>query len=476
MELVYHVKDKPSVGRTIVFALQQLLSILAGTVTLPLIVGNGMSQSAALFGACIGTLIYLIFTKFKSPVLLGSSFTFLGSMSFAFAGAATAAIGYLGLLIGALLAGLVYVILSIIIRFTGTGWVNRIMPPVIVGPIVAVIALTLAPDAMRNIMLGTVYIDGAVAANEYVCLAVGFFTMITIVVTAIYGKKMFKLIPFIIGILSGYALAATLTGIGYATNTTALLIIDFSPFQHIKWIPDFAFINAFKGFKDFTNAGEFFKYLGLIAAAYVPVALTVFSEHIADHKNISHIIEVDLLEDPGLSRTLMGDGVGSMIGAFFGGCPNTTYGESISTIAFSKNASIITIFTACLMGIVVSFFGPLMTFFSTIPPCVVGGLSICLYGFIAISGFQMLQKVDIGRAKNIFVASTVFVVGIGGLVIEFDYAEISSVAVAFVAGLIVNQIVNIPQYIDEYKTKKELKKLAQETSENQEENKENTGQ
>ena len=460
MELIYNVKDRPGRLKVIAFAFQQLLAILAGTITLPLIVGNGMSQSAALFGAGVGTLIYLLITKFKSPVFLGSSFTYLGSIAAAFAGAATAAIGYIGVILGAFLAGLVYVVLSVIVKFTGTRWVNKIMPPVIVGPVVAIIALTLAPNAINNITKGDVIIEGAIAANPYLCLLCGLFALLVAIICSVYGKKMIKLIPFIIGILAGYALAATFTAIGYGANINALKIINFDNLIHIQWIPKFAFIEAFKGFKDFNNASEFFSYFGLIAVTYVPVAFAVFAEHIADHKNISFIINHDLLEDPGLPRTLMGDGVGSMVGAFFGGCPNTTYGESISCIAFSKNASIITIVVTSFLAIVLSFFGPLMAFFGTMPSCVIGGISIALYGFIASSGLRMLKEVDLSDVKNIFVIATIFIAGIGGLAIKFNHFEFSPIACAFVAGVLINVLVNIKP------RKKEPEKKEEENQEN----------
>ena len=443
MKLLYGVKDRPTFGKTLLFALQQLLSILAGTITLPLIVGNGMSQSAALFGAAVGTLVYLLITKFKSPVFLGSSFTFLGSMTAAFAGAATAAIGYVGVIIGATLAGLVYVILSTIVHFTGTKWVDKVFAPVVIGPTVAVIALTLAPNAIANITAGNVFIDGSQAANPYICLACGLFAFAVAIICSTYGKRMIKLIPFIIGILAGYALALMFTLIGNATGTDVLKIIDFTPFTNISWVPEFAFIRAFEGLSDFGYKQDFLPYFGLIAVSYVPVAVAVFAEHIADHKNISFIIEQNLLEDPGLKRTLMGDGVGSIVGAFFGGAPNTTYGESISCIAFSRNASVLTIAVGCLIAIVVSFFGPLMSFFSTIPACVIGGISISLYGFIASSGLRMLKAVDLNQIKNIFVVATIFVLGIGGLVLQFNYVTVSPVACALIGGLLVNALVNI---------------------------------
>ena len=459
MELLYKVKDRPSPGKLIVFAFQQLLSILAGTITLPLIVGNGMSQSAALLGACLGTLVYLLITKFKSPVFLGSSFTYLGSMTAAFAGAATAAIGYLGLLIGAVLAGLVYVFLSILTHFIGTKWIDKIMPPVIIGPVVAIIALILSPNAVQNITQGNVLnASGASVANPYLCLFCGLVALFVAVICTVYGKKMVKLVPFIIGIFAGYLTALVFTLIGNATNTPALQIINFTPFEHIKWIPDLTFLKAIEGAQEFKNSQEFWRYFSLITVSYVPVAFVVFAEHIADHKNISYIIETDLLKDPGLSRTLMGDGLGSIVGASFGGCPNTTYGESISCLAFSKNASIITIITTAILGIVVSFFGPLMTFFSTIPSCVVGGISICLYGFIAISGFQMLQKVDLSQQKNIFVIATIFVFGIGGLAIQFKYFQFSPVATALVAGVLMNLLVSIKRKKPEEKIEKDKNK------------------
>ena len=443
MKLLYKVNDKPSPAKVIVFALQQLLAIIAGTVTLPLIVGNGMSQSAALFGAAIGTLLYLVITKFKSPVFLGSSFTYLGSMAAAFAGAATMAIGYVGLIIGAALAGLVYIILSIVVHFTGTNWVEKVMPPVIIGPVVALIALTLAPNAIANLSLGNVYVDGSSVANPYICLGCGLLTLVIVVVCAIYGKGMLKLIPFVVGIGGGYLLTLTLTLIGQHTGNQSIMIINLEPFKNINWIPDFAFLNFSQAIEDFKATQEFLPYFGFIAVSYVPVAFAVFAEHIADHKNISFIIEHDLLADPGLSRTLMGDGVGSIVGAFFGGCPNTTYGESVSCIAFSKNASIITIIVTCLMAVAVSFFGPLMTVFATVPNCVVGGISIALYGFIAISGFQMLKKVDLSDQRNIFVVSSIFVVGIGGMVVRINHVEFSPVACALVIGVLMNLLVHI---------------------------------
>lgn len=448
MNLTYKVTDKPPVMRTIVYAFQQLLAILAATIAVPTIVGNGMSQSAALFGAGVGTLVYLLFTKFKSPVFLGSSFAFLGSMSAAFAGAATSSLGYLGLLIGALLAGLVYVVLAVIVKFAGVGWINKIMPPVVVGPTVAIIGLSLAGNAVGDLMKGSVFTTEEVAgvmtavptASPYIALLCGLVTLAVVVVCSVYGNKTMRLIPFVIGILAGYVLAAIFTLIGNATNTAWLQVIDFGKFANMEWVPSFSFIKAFDGDFGSQNIGS---YIGTIAVAYVPVAFVVFAEHIADHKNLSSIIGTDLLADPGLSRTLLGDGVGSIVGAFFGGCPNTTYGESVACVAITGNASVVTIFTTAILCIVCSFVGPFVTFLSTIPSCVMGGVCMALYGFIAVSGLKMLQNVDLGDNRNLFVVSAILIAGVGGLVVNIGEIKITSVACALILGILVNLLCSI---------------------------------
>ena len=323
MKMIYTVEDRPSFGKTLVFALQQLLAILAATIAVPAIIGNNMSPSAALFGAGVGTLVYLLFTKFKSPVFLGSSFAFIGSMFSAFAGGVSMSLGYLGLILGAAFAGLVYVVIAAIVKFAGVNWINKLMPAVVIGPTVAIIGLSLAGNAVGDLTTGKVFLaDGTQAASPYACLICGLVTLFVTMICSVYGKKMLKMIPFIIGIVCGYVVAAIMT----LTGIESLQIIDFSAFSHMQWYPSFTFVTAFSGGFTFGEVGSMGAYIATIAAAYVPVAFVVFAEHIADHKNLSSIIERDLLEEPGLHRTLLGDGVGSMVGAFFGGCPNTTYG------------------------------------------------------------------------------------------------------------------------------------------------------
>lgn len=449
MKLVYQVKDRPPFGKTLVFALQQLLAILAATIAVPAAInssipGAAMSQSAALFGAGVGTIVYLLFTKFRSPVFLGSSFAFIGSMLAAFAGGVSMSVGYLGLILGAAFAGLVYVVIALIVKKVGVNWINKLMPAVVIGPTVAIIGLSLARNAIGDLTTGGLKnaLGGSVC-NSYVALACGLVTLFTVIACSVYGKKMAKLIPFIIGILAGYAVAAIFTAIGYAAKADALKVIDFTKFKNMQWYPDFAFVEAFKGNYNFGEGGSFGTYLVTIAVAYAPVAFVVFAEHIADHKNLSTIIEHDLLTDPGLDKTLLGDGVGSIAGAFFGGCPNTTYGESVGCVAITGNASVATIFATAIMAIAASFVAPFVTFLATIPNCVMGGVCITLYGFIAVSGLKMIQEVDLGNNKNLFVVSVILIAGIGGLTLNFGKVTITSVACALILGIITNLLCSI---------------------------------
>ena len=439
MNLIYQVKDKPKFGANLIFALQQLLAILAATIAVPSIIGNGMSQSAALFGAGVGTIVYLLFTKFRSPVFLGSSFAFLGSMSAAFAGAATAEAGFAGIIIGAAFAGLVYVLIAIIVKFAGVRWINKLMPAVIIGPTVAIIGLSLAGNAVSD-AISIAKTDGGVFQmnlHGWLCLICALVTLAVVTVCSVYGKKMAKLIPFVIGIIAGYLVATVFTVIGNATGNEAMVIIDFSRFANMQWYPDVTFIKAAKGLSEING-----QYIATIAVAYVPVAFVVFAEHIADHKNLSSIIGHELLEEPGLHRTLLGDGVGSIVGAIFGGCPNTTYGESVGCVAITGNASVYTIFTTAILAIIASFFAPFVTFLATIPSCVMGGVCITLYGFIAVSGLKMIQKIDLGDNHNLFVVSVILITGIGGMSIGIGPVTITEVASALILGILTNLLLS----------------------------------
>ncbi len=450
MKLIYNVKDKPPFSQFIVFAFQQLLAIMAATIAVPAIVGNGMSASAALFGAGVGTIIYQLFTKFRSPVFLGSSFAFIGSMIAAFAGATSASLGYLGIILGAVFAGLVYVVIAIVVKCVGVNWIDKLMPAAVIGPTVAIIGLSLAGAAVKDVFsYGAQDSDGnfIMTGSLWVSLVCALITLFVVVIAATYGKKIGKLFPFIIGIGAGYAASFIFTLVGNATGIEALKILDFTPFKALVeggvgihtflQVPEFTFLEAIKGVDEFD-----WTYVATIAVAYVPVAFVVFAEHLADHKNLSYIIESDLTKDPGLHNTLLGDGVGSIAGAFFGGCPNTTYGESVGCVAITKNASVPTITVTAIMAILVSFISPFVAFLDSIPGCVMGGVCITLYGFIAVSGLKMIQKVDLESNANLFTVSVILIAGIGGFCMAIGEVKLTSIACALILGIVINLVLS----------------------------------
>lgn len=466
MNLVYNVGDKPKFSKLLVFALQQVLAVMAATIAVPTIIGLPTQIPAAILGAGVGTIVYLLFTKFKSPVIISSSFAFLGPLFTAIA------FGYLGIIVGGILAGLVYVVIAIVIHFVGTKWVSKLMPPVIIGPTVALIGLSLAGSAMGDIVKAS----GAVINGSYnlIALLCGFVTFITVVICSSQKKfKSMRLIPFIIGIGAGYVLASFFSIFGYACDVEYLKIVNWAPIvnnfspvtvQSFLNYPDFALIEAIKELVNgnvndailaangaattLTGAG-----VAEVALAFIPVAFVVFAEHIADHKNLSSIIGKDLIEDPGLEKTLLGDGVGSIAGTVFGICPNTTYGESVGCVAITRNASVRTIFVAAIMCVVLSFLSPIMALLQTIPNCVMGGVCLTLYGFIAVSGLKMFKDIDLGENKNLFTVSAILISGIGGLSIQIPYAlnndgsvskviTITSIATALILGIVTNAIIN----------------------------------
>ena len=434
MKLVYDINDKPPVGKLIVLAIQQLLAILAATIAVPTIIGLPAQIPAAILGAGVGTIVYLLFTRFKSPVFLGSSFAFINSL------AGAMAFGYLGIIVGAIFAGLVYVIIAVVIHFAGTKWVSKLMPPVIIGPTVALIGLSLAGSAMTDIVKADAdAVNGAYNLVGLLCGLVAFFTVV--ICSGQKRYKTLKLIPFILGIGAGYAVAGIFSAFGYGFDVDYLKIINFDPLINnfvdaagnfrgvVAFLnyPDFALIEAIKEIASGTSSIEDAVILNghgvaEVALAFIPVAFVVFAEHIADHKNLGSIIDRDLVEgEPGLKRTLLGDGVGSIAGTVLGICPNTTYGESVGCVAITGNASVRTILVTAIMCIVLSFVTPVMTLLQTIPKAVMGGICLTLYGFIAVSGLKMFKDIDLGENKNLFVVSAILIAGIGGLSIQIPY-------------------------------------------------------
>ena len=439
--MIYQTYEKPPFGKNILFSLQQFLSIIAATMLVPVIVTGAnslgavyLSQSAALLGAGVGTVVYLLFTKFKSPVFLGSSFAFITPLITA------VNFGYFGVILGSIFAGCVYVIIALIVKFAGTHWIDKLMPPIIIGPTVALIGFDLSSSAIANVT------NSSGSGYNLVALLVGLVTFFIVIWFSVKGPKGLKMFPFIAGILGGYLIALALTGIGHLANAPVLQLIDFTPFQKIvdfnNWLPNITFVGLInEGFNQISSVGDVFT----VFISFAPIAFVSFAEHIADHKNISSIIDADLLKDPGLHRTLLGDGVGSIAGALFGGCPNTTYGESIGCVALSRNASTFTILTTSILCIVIAFFYPIIAFIETIPICVVSGICIALYGFISISGLRMLKNIDLNESRNLFVVASIFICGIGGLTINFGdpsspVITISNIACALIVGIIANLI------------------------------------
>ena len=424
MKLIYDVNQKPPIGKNLVYAFQQVLAIMAATLLVPLLVGEPLNQAAALCGAGFGTLFYIFVTKKKSPVFLGSSFAFISPLI----GAASC--GCLGIFLGAVFAGLVYTIIALIVKKTGSGWVNKLLPPVVIGPTVALIGLSLCGSAVTNLT----NTNGGAEYYNLVHILLGIFAFLVTVWASVKGPKWMRMIPFIIGIGAAYIVGLVLTFCGVPVINVAA----FDNMQFFK-LPEFTFLGMFTGkggtVSSFSNVLNIFML-------FAPVAFVTLAEHIADHKNLSTIVERDLITDPGLDRTLIGDGVGSIIGSFFGGCPNTTYGESVGCVAITGNASVSTIVIAAIYCIILSFLDPFTCFVNSIPTCIVGGVCIALYGFIAVSGLKMVQHVDLGDNRNLFVVASILVCGIGGLELKLGPITISAIASALILGIIVNVLFN----------------------------------
>ena len=498
-KLILDVNESPKkISDWIILAIQHVLAMFVACITVPLLVfsgpvtvGEGFANSGAnvpyvnlngvslaqtmiaptLVAAGIGTLIYIVLTKMKSPVFLASSFAYISPMCGAISlgaipvamgadGVARAAIagetviGYFGNLwslpIGMAMVGALYVIVAIIIRFAGVNWLNKLLPTVVIGPVIMVIGLGLSVSAVSNLVSSS----GSHESYNLVALLCGLIGMIVTALCAHYGKKTLSLIPFVMGMVAGYVAAAIFTGIGYyACGNDTFHIIDFSPivnnFSNLG-------VRSFIDYPAFIFVPETFKasvsvtgsQIGSIALLFIPVSLVTICEHIGDHKNLSGIIGRDLLTDPGLSRTLIGDGVATALSGMLCGAANTTYGENVAVVGVTKIASVKVIMLACAMSILLGFLSPIMCVVETIPTCVTGGVSLLLYGFIAASGVKMLinEQVDMSNTKNMFVASVILVSGIGGLILKFvipgtsTAITITSTAFSMILGIIMNLI------------------------------------
>lgn len=436
--LVLDVEQNPKkISHWILFAIQHILAMFVACITVPML--TGLPIDATIVAAGIGTLFYILVTKRKAPVFLSSSFAYIAPMCSALALGDAVENNFLAVIIGMFIVGLIYVIIALIIKFVGTKWLDKLLPPIVIGPVIMVIGLGLAVSAVNNLQ------NTAVSAENYNIIHVicGLIAMAATALAAVYGKKTIKLIPFVIGICAGYLAASIFTIIGNTADISLLQVIDFSKitnnfnpvtFESFLKVPDFMFLKDFSAF----DASQ----LPQIVLLFAPVALVTVCEHIGDHKNLSNIIGRDLLKEPGLTRTLIGDGVATAISGGICGAANTTYGENVAVIGVSKIASVGVIILAAIITIFLGFFRPLMCVVETIPSCITGGVSLILYGFIASSGVKMLinNKVDLGNTKNIFVASVILVAGIGGLKFSVGDITITSTAVAMILGIVLNLI------------------------------------
>lgn len=438
-DLVLDVHEVPAKkSQWALLSIQHILAMFVACITVPLIIGT--SIPATIISAGVGTLIYILFTQKKSPVVLSSSFAYLSSMGVAFGlGGGN---NYLALAIGMGMVGLIYVIVALVIKKFGTAWLFKLLPTIVVGPVIMVIGLGLAGSAVNNLT------NTAASAANYNLIHIfcGLVALFATALTAHYGNKTLSLIPFVIGMLAGYGTALIWTGIGYAASWDYAKVIDFSPvvnnFTNIG-VTSFIGYDCF-GFLQWNNGAFEVGQLVTIFLAFVPVSLVTICEHIGDHLNLGSVIHKDLLKDPGLDRTLMGDGIATAVSGILCGCANTTYGENVAVVGVTKVASVRVIITACIATIALGFFTPLMVVVQTIPACVTGGVSLVLYGFIASSGVKMLinEKVDFTVSRNIFIAAAILVAGIGGLKIQFAIAGepvvVTSTAVAMILGIILN--------------------------------------
>lgn len=452
-KMVYEIEDKPKKkSETLLYAFQHILAMFVACITVPLIIGT--SIPATVIAAGIGTLIYLVSTKMKSPVVLSSSFSYLSTMAVAFSLDANPNDGvtgnYLALFLGMAVVGLIYIIVALVIKKVGTKWLFNLLPTIVIGPVIMVIGLQLAGSAINNL-------TGA-AAGDYnlVKIVCGLAALIVTALAAHSKRRNITLIPFVIGMGAGYLLALILTLIGfYGAGSEYFHIIDFAPivnnfspftFKSIIGYDCFSFLR-------FNNGTFEIGQIITIILAFAPVAFVTMCEHIGDHLNLSEILGRDLLKDPGITRTLIGDGLATAVSGGICGCANTTYGENVAVVGVTRNASVHIIKVAAILSIALGLFSPIMCIVQTIPACVTGGVSIVLYGFIASSGVKLLikEKTDFSLNRNIFIAAAILVTGIGGLTIQiplganFTPITITNVAISLILGIALNKILPQPK-------------------------------
>ncbi len=414
VDLLLDVDQRPSAGKGILLSFQHVFAMFGATILVPLILG--MPVSVALFASGVGTLIYMIATGFRVPVYLGSSFAFITAMSLAMkelGGDVSAA------QTGVILTGFIYVLVAAGVRFAGTKWIDKLLPPIIIGPMIIVIGLGLAGSAVTN--------AGLVADGNWKNALVAVVTFLIAAFINTKGKGFLRIIPFLFAIIGGYLFALTLG------------LVDFTPVLKANWveIPGF--------YLPFSTGGTFKEYnlyFGPETIAILPIAIVTISEHIGDHTVLGQICGRQFLKEPGLHRTLLGDGIATSVSAFLGGPANTTYGENTGVIGMTRIASVSVIRNAAFIAIALSFLGKFTALISTIPNAVLGGMSILLYGVIASNGLKVLikERVDFGQMRNLIIASAMLVLGLGGAILKLGPVTLSGTALSAMTGIILNLI------------------------------------
>ena len=415
-KLLLDVNEKPEIKKWIILALQHVFAMFGATILVPILVNSAAGETVltipvALVTSGIGTLIYIACTRGKSPVYLGSSFAFIAPLAAAYLKG-----GISGAMTGVMAVGLIYIIFSIIIKFVGKNWIDKLLPPVVIGPMIMIIGLGLAPSAISQIGLGSA------EDIDWRGIIVALVTFLTTVIVMVRGKGFIKIIPFLIGICTGYIVSIVLG------------LVDFGPVLEASFFSMPSFMIPFLSYTPSFSA--------LITIA--PIALVTMSEHIGDHTALGAIIGKDLLKDPGLDKTLMGDGIATFVAGLFGGPANTTYGENTSVVGMTKVASVWVIGLAAIFAICLGFLGKFTAIVSTIPNPVLGGVSLLLYGFIAVNGLKVLiqNQIDFGKSKNVVVASTMLVLGLGGAAISIVSGDlsvtISGMSLAAIIGILLN--------------------------------------
>ncbi|AYC29179.1 solute carrier family 23 protein [Paenisporosarcina cavernae] len=410
---VIDIQDKPSTGKMITLSLQHMFAMFGATILVPQLVG--LSPAIALLTSGIATIIFLFVTKFQVPAYLGSSFAFIAPITYA-----TAEAGLGGAMIGSLFVALIYFVVALVIRLTGYQWIMRLLPPIVVAPIIIVIGLALSPVAIDMAM--NIQVDNqSVYSMKHFSAAL--VTLAAAVITMMFVRGTISLMPVLVGIIIGYVYS---------------LLIGIVDFTTVKEASFFAIPDFYLPILDYDVV-----VTANLLLIMMPIAIVTISEHIGHQLVLGKVVDRDFIKEPGLHRSLLGDGLGTFVSGLLGGPPKTTYGENIGVLAVTRVYSIYVIFGAAIAAIGTSFLGKLMALIATIPANVLGGISILLFGIIASSGLRMLVdgNIDFGDKRNLVISSIILVIGIGGAKIHFtDYFELSGMALAAIIGVLLNAV------------------------------------